>query len=112
MKIIKLSKKEAKYTTFHLFIEFEVYDDQWAESEDDQFKEITEVCKWCGETFTRNYIIIENSQQIIGGGNVNNRKYWNSRIEEDNKPRITGNYQLRCSNEDSIIFLLKYQEKG
>lgn len=107
MKITSITYS-SNYTAFDVFIEFELWETTWPEP---SLEKINEVCKWCGETFKDNYIMLEISEAIISGGNTNNVKNWNGRLNKNHTPAPTGEYQLRCSQQDCTIFLLKYKGK-
>ena len=77
---------------------------------DDEFDsgiDMDSMCCWVSNTFKENFIILEYSEKSIAGGCLDNAKAWNDGYDSD-RCILIYRWELRCSSEDSSMFLLKY----
>jgi len=77
--------------------------------------EANELAGWCSHTFSKNFVILEQAHRRIAGGCTDNADAWDASIvgtglTGTNEFDSNGGYELRCSEQDATLFLLKYKE--
>ena len=106
MRILNVGPSEK--TAFDCSIIFEA---DWLHHgiENEEF-DISSVCYWVSNTFAKNFVILEYLHKCIAGGCTDNAKAWNDGYNNDYNGAID-KWELRCSEKDASIFLLKYKNK-
>ena len=67
------------------------------------------LAKWITNTFAFNFILLEYSDRRIAGGHGSKEFNPFPRTHAARERRPTGTYELRCSNADATLFLLKFK---
>lgn len=108
MDINVLSEEERKLRDCGMFssvVEYVVDDsDGQIESE--------EVACWVSNTFKYGFVIISHGTQLYAGGAADNKLAWDKQWNRKSKYYSTGKYELRCSEADLVLFLLKYKTEN
>ena len=70
---------------------------------------IKEIAKWMSFNFAEGFVLISVNSQRIAGGYVDNKEGWKSQENAPEDESYNIYYELRCSESDGTLFLLKYQ---
>jgi hypothetical protein len=96
--------------TFERVVKFKLKLDDYRGNLDKEGQRLLdEICHWCSNQFSKNFVIMEYASIRIAGGFVDNKGSWPVGTTVDRSEYAwQSEYELRCMLEDHTWFLLRW----